>query len=345
MDTIQFKKYSSIENHYRDNYINYIIEQGLDDVQWVVTEKAHGSNFQFATDGTNVKCGKRSEFLNDNDNFFNWETIYDKYHEAIMNIFTAIKQKHSDTIQITIYGELYGGYYKCKDIKDVPNASKVQKGVCYCPHNDFIVFDIYRFINDTSKGLWMNFIDVIDLCKTYGLMILEPLFIGSFKKALEYPNEFESNIYKYHNLPMIENNIAEGIVIKPIISKHFHSGERVIIKSKNTKFAENVGSPRLPKQPEIYSEDAMNHINKMKLLVSENRLRNVLSKFGLVTNKDFGKILSLLIADIIEEYLKDNPDTYNSMGKTYKKQVTKMITKMAAELIRPNFLNIIDGTF
>jgi len=77
--------------------------------------------------------------------------------------------------------------------------------------------------------------------------------------------------------------------------------------------------------------------------ISENRLRNVLSKIGQVTQKDFGKILGALAVDVIEDYKKD----FNAPeleGKE-EKLVNKLLNGEAATLIRKNFVNIIDGEF
>ena len=64
-------------------------------------------------------------------------------------------------------------------------------------------------------------------------MCLTPLFTGALTDAMQYPNAFESTIPAYHELPAIPDNICEGVVIKPNVSKHLGNGERVIIKNKN----------------------------------------------------------------------------------------------------------------
>lgn len=44
---ITFKKYNSIENSYRQKFLNYIVEQGKAAGEWTVSEKVHGANFSF----------------------------------------------------------------------------------------------------------------------------------------------------------------------------------------------------------------------------------------------------------------------------------------------------------
>jgi len=340
-----FKKYSEIENSYRQKFIDLISEQGLNGGEdWIVTEKIHGSNFQMICDGTEVKTGTRSKILADNENFFNWETIYDKYNKNVSDIFSALKKKNTELAQLTIFGELYGGLYQHDDVPR-QQASKIQKGVSYCPHNDYMVFDIYCINKGQVNGIWLPYNEVIDLCTTYGMMCLTILFIGTLEDALKYPNDFQSTIYQYHGLPIIENNTCEGVVIKPNNSKHFYNGSRVIIKNKNEKFAENKSTSKVSRIEVSLSDKGKDHIAAIHLLITENRLKNLLSKIGSITTKDFGKLMSGMMSDILNEYLKDNKETYDMLTKVEQKIVSKEITQSIAELIRPNFVNIIDGNY
>jgi len=338
MNVTNIKKITKLKEKYRrcdievENSNNFFANDIL----------VHNSNFQLAVDKEGVQAGKRSAFLEDTGNFFNFQVILDKYTEAAKNIFGTLEE--TNVSQISIFGELYGGLYPHADVKVTPNASKVQKGICYCPHNDMIVFDIYcHTIDDVlCKGYWMPYYTVQNLCKTHGLMSLDVLFAGTMEDALNYSNSFETTIPSYHELPPIADNICEGIVIKSDIPKHFGNGERVIIKSKNDKWSEKAKGPKVP---EILSDEVVQHIENIKLLVTENRLKNLLSKFGSVAQKEFGKLMSGMMSDVMNEYLKDVKDSYNLLGKADQKKISKKITSEIAMLIRPNFVNILDGTY
>lgn len=52
---IQFKKYSSIENSFNNDYLNKVKEQMPATLQYVVQEKVHGANTSFICDGTEVR--------------------------------------------------------------------------------------------------------------------------------------------------------------------------------------------------------------------------------------------------------------------------------------------------
>lgn len=64
-----FIPYLSIENHCHAKTVNSILRLVAQhpDVEWVATEKVHGANFQMVSDGKEVRCGKRTAFLSEND--------------------------------------------------------------------------------------------------------------------------------------------------------------------------------------------------------------------------------------------------------------------------------------
>jgi hypothetical protein len=74
-------------------------------------------------------------------------------------------------------------------------------------------------------------------------------------------------------------------------------------------------------------------------------LRNVLSKLGTVTETDFGKLLGLFNADLLEDFNKDFEEDMNALEKPEKKALRKRMNNDSAKVIRGNFLNIVDGLF
>ena len=43
----KFKKFNSLENSYRENFIHKIREQGYENEKYIITEKLHGANYSF----------------------------------------------------------------------------------------------------------------------------------------------------------------------------------------------------------------------------------------------------------------------------------------------------------
>jgi len=237
-----FRKYNEIENTYREKVIQQTIEQGLSEGKWVVTEKIHGSNLTFYTNGKDIQAAKRNSFLSEEeeDKFYNCKEIKQKYRESILRTFEIIKKYNVTTNTVRIHGEIFGGIYPHKEVKPNPKAVKVQDGVFYCPQNEFYVFDIHDGIR------YIDYLKLVEICKETKLLFAEPLFIGEFKDALQYPCDFRTLLPERFNLPPIEKNEAEGIVIKPNVSMWYNNGSRVAFKKKTEKFREKsiIKSPK-----------------------------------------------------------------------------------------------------
>ena len=60
-----FKEYSSLELSTRDKFINKIRQLGYDskDIEWVASEKIHGSNFSIHFNREVARYGRRTDFL------------------------------------------------------------------------------------------------------------------------------------------------------------------------------------------------------------------------------------------------------------------------------------------
>jgi len=80
---MKFTKYSSIENTYRKKEIEKIYINGFADnkIKWIVTEKIHGANFSFISDGKKVIAAKRTSILNNNElsKFYDADIMMEKY--------------------------------------------------------------------------------------------------------------------------------------------------------------------------------------------------------------------------------------------------------------------------
>lgn len=323
----EFKKYNSIENSYRTKTLEQIQIQHPGEL-YVVQEKVHGANFAIYVNGTEIRFAKRSGFIGKDEKFYNYTRL------ELPNFL----KNGPICDHLVFHGEIYGGNYPHPDVKPV-DTSIVQKGVFYSPDVHFICFDAK--IND--RLLDQNEFEA--LCEMYNVPYLKRLMTGTLEECLEYNNLFQSTIpTEYHNLPEIENNTCEGVVIKPLKALYFSNGERVILKNKNKKFTEKEGTKKSHKPVELPPDHIVSIIEEASAYVCENRLRNVISKVGSIETKDFGKLLHLMSKDIIEDFIKDN-EVFNTLDKKDCRLITKSINKMLAKLIRDNFVNITDGTF
>jgi len=330
---MDFKKYNSIDNSYRNKTVSKI-QMEFGNHVFIVQEKIHGANFSICYDGKEFKYASRNDFLEDDNNFNNYKKIKDDLESAISTLFQA-----QDFEEIRIYGELFGGSYPHPDVPKV-NTSKIQKGVFYHPDVKFRAFDMYINGKLANMGLF------VILCREFKIPFIPVLYRGSLEDCLKFPNDKESEIHQLYKLPKIEDNIMEGVVIKTVDPCYFGNGSRAILKNKNEKFTEKAAKGVNSTPEEQLSETGEKLKDELLSLVTENRLRNVLSKIDQeITMKSFGMLMGLMNKDAKEEFNKDFAVQFEELGKSENKRINRNFSDLIASLIRKNIANIIDGEF
>jgi len=328
-----FKKYSSIENSYRGEYLARIDGHGFERHEYIVQEKAHGSNLSYWTsNGIDFYAAKRSARLEADEKFYNSDVVLETLKSSFSNIWNKLSASYTLT-DLAIFGEIIGGNYPHKDVGKDNKSSKVQKGIFYCPDNRFYAFDI--MINGET---YLDVDEAVALFEQEGLFHAKTLFRGSLKDCLAYPNEFDSLIPKELGLPAITPNICEGVIIRPIVNLHFNNGTRVILKNKNERWSENMKFNKVIKKTEPLPEKIVKLQEGIQTYVTENRLNNVLSKIGAVTMNDFGKVLGMFNKDVVEDFSKDFGEHINTLEKKEVKLVTKSINKTAVALVKKKLM-------
>lgn len=348
--SMEFKKYSSIENTYRKKTLDYIVQQGLSGGDWVVSEKVHGSNFSFWMDKEGLRVAKRSGFLSNTENFYGSDTVIEAYDKHLSLLYQmcvgmisdfedqGFIEVKDDNVEVVLYGELFGGGYSHPDVDRVMNSKRVQKGVEYCPWNDFYAFDL------EINGRVMAYDIFAEIMDAVGFHYAKALLRGTLEECLKFPNDKPTYLPEKFGLPEIENNVSEGVVIKPAEAKYFACGSRVMLKNKNDKFSEKQHAKSATLDAKL-SEDEQKIVDLAMTLTNENRLRNVVSKVGKVSQKGFGKLMGELIVDILEDLKKEQEDVFCGLEDKREKVVKKAIGRNAAELLKVHFMNIIDETF
>jgi Rnl2 family RNA ligase len=327
-----FKTYNSIENAYQTRVIDQIRMQGFGNEVFIVEEKVHGANFSFFTDGKEIKIAKRTAFIEKDEKFFNAHQILERYRKNVIEVFEKVKTMHPDVETVVIYGELFGGGYKHKEVEVVKDAIKVQKGIEYAPHNEFYAFDIK--LNGTTY-LDTDFVNQI--FKETGFFYAKILFQGTLDEALNYSNVFDSKIPAWLGLPKIENNMCEGTIIKTLKTKYFGNGSRVILKNKNEKWVEKskvVRKQNKSAQKQIdFSEKAQNILEEIQKYATVNRLNNVVGKIGEFEPKMIGKVIGLFVQDILEDFEKDFPEVFTTIEKEEQKRINKKLNSLVIDIV------------
>ena len=307
---MEFKKYSSIENTYRSEIIERIRNSDLCKEMWQITEKIHGSNFSYWYDGNEMKFASRNEFKN--ESFYNAQSVISKYTENIKQLYiNEVKEGF-----LIVFGELFG--------------PGIQKGVNYGNLKDFRVFDIF------SNGEYFNTDQTVDLCLTYNLLHVPVIHnYCSFDEALEYPSEFKSLVFPVEK----EENISEGIVLKPVNPRYFGNGSRVILKKKNEKFKE-VSREKRPKIKVDLPPEIIELVEQVSDYITLNRITCVASKLGELNPKDFMKLNGLFMKDIFNDYEKETKvclkDKVGDCWKLFNKEIKSETVKITRKFLFEN---------
>lgn len=341
-----FTKYSSLTNHYEGKFINGVIMNGFTSGQWVAREKIHGANFSFLiSDGQTVTPAKRSGEILPTESFYGCEGVVAKYSDAARALWRTLMNTGAYLdLNIQIYGELAG--------------QGVQKDVDY-GEKDFYVFDIRvndRFLPDTLCSV---------IAVTSGFKMAPLLAYGTFDEIRTLPITFDSvvNLANSGAIPAKNGvepefksymtmkdgggeNIAEGFVMKPVLPAFMPNGERVAIKCKTTKFTEkkNKQANRFNAPSEL-SETDKAKLNEFTCFLTENRVKNVLSKIDSanLTAKDFGRVMGLTVQDALEEIERN----YGSFLEQFENPTLakKTFTNEASNLVRENWGAILNNEF
>jgi len=247
---MEFKKFNSIENSYRLEVIEKIRQKGLSEETFIVQEKAHGSNLSIWTDdGVNFKTAKRTAFIASGEQFYNHVGVVNELKPKLEKLWIALT-KEKEVSQLTLYGEIIGGWYPHDDVPKVKGAIKVQKGVYYCPSNEFYAFDLV--INGEGNVPWDFF---AKLMEEIDFLYAKMLFSGTLDQVLDYPNEFQTTLPAILGLPELPENTCEGVIIRLQESLYFGNGQRIILKNKNEKWPEREKSPEKKVEKAQFSDE------------------------------------------------------------------------------------------
>ena len=258
-----------------------------------------------------------------------------------MNLFHRVKTLHPEVVTISVFGEMFGGLYPHNDVKVNRKLTLIQKGVCYTPEHEFYGFDIY--ISDGENGRYLPVDEVNEIFEMEGFFYAKTLFSGTLAECMKYPNAFPSKISEWLGLPAINDNICEGIVIRPVTPMYLRNGSRVLIKSKNERFAEKKSVKKRNKlfvEPVPYSDELKALVSEVDAYVTENRLTNVVSHIGEVhVPKDFGKIMGSFSKDVLEDFLKEHGGDYSALDKSEQKLLNKELNKLATALVKKVYMS------
>lgn len=318
------------------------------DTKFVVTEKIHGANLSFWVDTQtyNIKVATRREFLNKKSDFFNYQYVLNTNREKIITVTKNVVAVMSDLSNgcripktVIVYGELCGGYFPNFKSKH-PLTEKVQRGVYYSPENEFIAFDI-KVILTTPETLeeetyWLDhntFERVIQGNLHTAPVIAKDVIL---EEAQNIDPHFDSIVPQLLGYGDLENNAAEGVVIKPMHTIINNGGKRLIMRNKTNRFKEK-GRKQKRKEIKELTQDLMVISDTLFEYVNEPRIESAISKIGKASFDNFGEIMKEVKLDSLESFKENDSEIYAlylELKNKDKKRVEKLFTKKAQNILR-----------
>lgn len=339
METIEekelFHKYPSIENSYRNEFIEKIKMHGFANEPYCITEKIHGSNTQICYNYKTklFEYGKRTCKLQLGESCYNVQNCFELVKDSVVHLAQYLASKLTSLETVIVYGEVFGGNYPHEQVERDNKASKVQKGVFYSNHNEWKAFDIAYTLENDERTYFLSGEDFFTVCNTCDIDTVPLLKVANtLNEALEYPNDNESVVFEAYNLPKLDNNIMEGVVIRPWKRDLWMGQSRVVLKNKNEKFLEKSHEKRPNVQLEV-PEKVKKTMEEISTYITENRVNNVVSHLGEVTEKDIGKIIGLTNKDVLSDFTKES-GLFNLLDSTEEKMVTRYLNSEVAKVVR-----------
>jgi Rnl2 family RNA ligase len=307
--------------------------------RWVVSEKIHGSNFSFVTDGKKIRCAKRKSYLEPDENFYAHEDVLSRIEPQLLDLFQGVKLVFPELVRIQLYGELFGGGYPHPDVPKVNNVQPIQTGVFYSPRIEFCAFDLS--VEMPKERRFVSFEQLQEFLDDAELFYVKPLFMGSYEEALAYPIGFKSGVPKRLGLPAIANNKAEGIVIKPVDPIYVETEKgraRILLKKKIAEFSEDEKFFSAQKWSSENPLDALSLLSAaLPDLANKNRLQSARSKVGPTnTPQKSAQLFQLFVEDILLQLEEDYAEMFQSLSAQEKKKLTKRAIEQARAALKKN---------
>ena len=171
-----------------------------------VTEKLHGCQGRFVFHDNEIFCGSKREWKKSDQKNVWWQSL--KRHPEIEKFL----KENPDTV---VYGEIFG------DVQDLKYGR--EKGEV-----SIRIFDIYNMKGDNT---FLNYYELVQTAIDNWLTLVPVLAVKKYDED-SLIAEGNSEVYG------CENQIREGIVIKPVYEQYDPKVGRVILKKVSNEYYE-----------------------------------------------------------------------------------------------------------
>lgn len=343
----EFIKYSSIENSYRQAFLDKCALH-VGDAIMVALEKIHGANFSWIVTDSDMRVASRNDLIGELETFYGHTRFYSRLKPIVRTLYLIIKDEFPELVQMNLFGEIFGGVYNGVTAQ---SAKKVQSGTSYHPDNEFMAFDL-RVTMKNGDSYYIPFLDMKELIDDANFIsnaLENPLRVapviakGTLEELIKIDPLFYTTVPLAYGLntdhPKTNADYAEGFVIRGYNRDYYVGNERVILKQKNALYGEVEKEVKIKAAVNL-TDEQQGLLDKVCSYITENRVRAVASK-QTYDQKMFGKLQGDVVRDALEDFEKDNgfkPTEHAEWGV-----IAKRVGSEAAIRIRPVWVNLFDA--
>jgi Rnl2 family RNA ligase len=277
-------------------------------VKWVVTEKVHGANFSLVYEDRKLLFAKRKDYLSWDADFFGFQQVVNQIEDRVLQLFEALSLELKADKYI-VYGELFGGKYPHPEVPSDPDVEAIQTGIYYAPSVHFCAFDLAFEIE--GKKEYLDYDKAMAYFDQCGILYAKPLLIGKVNEVQNFNIRINSSIPAQLGLPELEQNLIEGVVVKPLNHSQLNLSARPVVKLKNPEFDEEKKFHEseawsYTKKVVSKSEELTFILEEIGVYINENRLQSAISKTGKIDRENEARM-----QEIREEVLNDTWIDFN----------------------------------
>ncbi|MCX8526171.1 2'-5' RNA ligase [Chryseobacterium formosus] len=342
----EFSGYEKMPNNLKKLGLSENDFSQMEKLKWVVTEKVHGANFSFIYEKGTLKFAKRKDYLSWTDDFFGFQLVVNKLEDNILSLFEQLSNEIIGEKYI-VYGELFGGKYPHPEVNPINDLHAIQTGVYYAPTIEFCAFDIAVETNGSDSKYYLDYESSVNYFNQFGIFYAKPLLIGKFNEAMNFNIRINSTTPKEFGLPELNDNLIEGVVIKPFNQIDNTIFQRPIVKLKNPEFDEEDKFHEAEKWsfiPNVSSktEDLSFIVEELRNYVTQNRLQSAISKIGTLDANNQVRISEIkkeFSEDVVTDFNENNNNLLNDLSPAEKEWILTRIHAEINRIITANLTN------
>lgn len=307
---MNFYNYPEIINVLDTKAVNEAIKN-YPNITWYAFEKIKGYEYTINSNGIIGKVAAKDRELPAGNNYFNHTKVLNRYGKPVKTMAKDAGHKN-----ISVFGNIFGGKYG-----EYTNSISIKCPIQYSPNIEFMAFDIAEVARNRVWFLGVK--DAMQHCENYKIPYVPLIGKGSLEYCLSLSPVFESRIHEVFQVPKLENNFAEGLIIVPENAIYENYDKRLMFKSINPEYLSNKWKHDLKKKDKKHLNDVADSIMDN---INPSDIANIIHSSN---SREFSKIIKLCYSNVLQKM-----EDYLTLDKKEKKVVNKLLNREVIGLVK-----------